>query len=90
MNRLSAIALSAALLIGAGASSASAASSTYRPTDPGVKVCVSALKWAHAKPTADREDFAVIVCGETVTTPKQGKSLYKWAKQHKWAYNLIG
>lgn len=97
---MSAIALTIALVAGGSASAEACTyridprelgqSATYRPTDPGVKACVSALKWAHAKPSADRDDFAVIVCGKTVTTPKQAKSLYKWVKQHKWAAALIG
>jgi hypothetical protein len=103
MNRtVTSIALTVALLAGGAASAdantyridpneqSTANVRAYRPTDAGVKVCVSALKWAHAKPTAYREDRAVMICGMTVRTERQAASLYRWAKNRKWALALIG
>lgn len=99
MNRIRKIAVAAAIaatLIG-GSASAADATSIPRPMPShakydGVKVCIAALKWAHAKSTADREDHAVIVCGWTVTTEGQAKRLYRWANKpaNRWALELIG
>lgn len=86
MNRtLSAIALSAALLIGSAAS-ADAAPKRLGP----VATCVKALKVAHKHPRY--EDRAVIICGRTVRTEAQADRLYRWAAKpgNRWALEIIG